>query len=156
MIVVYDAKGEITHYVQDPVPAGLKAIHDANGDTYLDFPPVSYEVEEMLPDTDEDGVTTPKPTMITHTDHVDGRPDTYYVVGTNLVLRPVLDLPAEHTMGVGDEVVISLPDPAYVAIDGVQHTITGGELELVGETPTEYYVHFEFPNKFHTLKVIVE
>lgn len=138
MIVEYDATGMITHIVNDPVPPGLVDLMRERGRTLI----------ELIPDYSEDGAGAAEVDLIG--DYVD-------VDTQEIKKRPVVEFPAEITLAIGDSYKIeNLPDPLSLVIDSRRYEITGGELELEGEMPAEYFIYVDsFPYYPSRIKVVV-
>lgn len=74
---------------------------------------------------------------------------THYAVAGALVLRPTLG-GFDQTAIVADDVdvasITDLPDPCTVAVDGVEHEVTGGTLSISSPMPATYTVRIDcFP-----------
>ena len=152
MIIGHDAKGEIVHIVFDPVPTGLAALMQANGETVVEIPP------EPVYDGTFDEAGNPG---ISEYISAEASHDTHYVLDGAIAARPAIDLPSEITAEVGDEIeLVGLPgspaDPCLVHIDGATHQVGDGELFLDADMPAEYSILIEkFPYQRKTIKVTI-
>lgn len=138
MIVEYAEDGTIIHIVNDPVPVGLVDIMLANGAVLIDLPPVQ----------------TPEGLKFAE---VDFMRDFVNVTTKEISSRPVIDMPSEVNLKVGETTVLSgLPDPIHLLLDGEPVEITGGELELSGDMPSSYILTVnQFPYMPSVTKVVV-
>lgn len=90
-------------------------------------------------------VAAPPGLYVIETDH---KPDpaTEYILGDTLVDRAILP-DFDKTEIAADDIdvatIIGLPDPCIVSIDGVEHTITGGSIELASSMPATYEVSID-------------
>lgn len=74
--------------------------------------------------------------------HLQGSPDTQYVLGGSVVPRPVLAF--DKTSIAADDTdtatLTGLPDPCTVSIDGTEYEVTGGTLEITSALPAIYQI----------------
>lgn len=169
MIVMADAKGQISGYIADPIPPGLVEQLTARGEVFLNFPPVAYEVENFIPREveveREIEVEIPQPDggvvietriekvtetqmiseMVTHYTLTPCDPMTDYVKDGGIHPRPALpEMPSLVAMYVGEEwEVADLPEGCTVTIDSTRHEITGTTFTLGADLPANYDVLVE-------------
>lgn len=136
MIIEYTENGQISHIMFDPVPPGVVDVLTEKGSRFLDIPPVSTS----------EGTTTAKADIFTD-----------YISEGQITPRPVITLPEDMTIAVGETAVIDgLPDPCWLRVDDERIEVTGGSLEIEGEMPATYEIEIDhFPYMPSKVKVTV-
>ena len=183
MIIEYDETGRIFHMISDPVPPSMIDLLTEKGHTFLNLPPVELPDEPLL---DEDGnqkvdrqITqlfnedgTPQkdangeelyqvvetPLFLTNRfQSVSFDWLTDYVKDGQLVPRPTVSVPETAELVVGQTgVVENLPKPCRILVDGEEHVLEDGELEIEATMPAEYTIVFDqWPYIPATMKVTV-
>ncbi|MGV1754819.1 hypothetical protein [Agrobacterium sp. CG674] len=182
MIVEYTPEGRIMHVVLDPVPAAMFQILSDMGKTYLNVPPTKMP-DELLRDEDGNQVfeTISQAVVIDHVPQMDEQGNqqfedvqvpsikhgamvsaqislmTDYIEDGMVKARPVLSIPEAVSLNVGQMGVVGgLPSPCRILVDGAEHILEDGELEIEGEMPAEYEIVFDqFPYMPATMKVTI-
>lgn len=130
MIIIHDNNGAITQTVSDPVPPGHAEFLTGEGHLFIEvetYPSVSDIYEK------------------------------HHVVDGALALRPILDLPSNLALTVGDSYTFeALPDPCTVELDGETLEVTGGQVEITADMPATYELIFSaWPHLTHVTKVTI-
>lgn len=131
MIIIYEPNtGRIRQTVNDPVPPGLPDVLKANGESFI-------AVDR------EFGIEI-------YTD--------FYVQNEELIARPNIPLSATDLLrNVGETFSIGgLPKPCKVLVDGEEHVVDDGKLQITADMPAEYELLFtQWPYKDALVRITI-